>query len=249
MHLVRSTKTLIQNLREEGWDKLLKNVTSFCEKHDIEVPQFSASYVARQGRSRHQKDHITVEHYLRVEIFFVTIDKQLQELNCRFNDQAMELLTLSMTLVPKDAYKAFNIEDICTLVDKYYPMDFSEQEKINLHFQLQHFIVDARQDSNLKNLSTMQELCTCLATTKKSEVYYLIDRLLRLIMTLPVSTATTERSFSAMKIIKTRLRNKMEADFLADSMIVYIERDIATSFSSDSIIEHFKSLKERRAAL
>ncbi|XP_020239775.1 uncharacterized protein LOC109818657 [Cajanus cajan] len=191
MHLVRSTKTLIQNLREEGWDKLLKNVTSFCEKHDIEVPQFSASYVARQGRSRHQKDHITVEHYLRVEIFFVTIDKQLQELNCRFNDQAMELLTLSMTLVPKDAYKAFNIEDICTLVDKYYPMDFSEQEKINLHFQLQHFIVDARQDSNLKNLSTMQELCTCLATTKKSEVYYLIDRLLRLIMTLPVSTATT----------------------------------------------------------
>nr|KYP45771.1 hypothetical protein KK1_032698 [Cajanus cajan] len=82
-----------------------------------------------------------------------------------------------------------------------------------------------------------------LATTKKSKVYYLIDRLLRLIMTLPISTATTERSFSAMKIIKTRLRNKMEADFLADSMIVYIERDIATSFSSDSIIEHFKSLK------
>nr|KYP50112.1 Zinc finger MYM-type protein 1 [Cajanus cajan] len=183
------------------------------------------------------------------EIFSVAIDKQLQELNCRFNDQAMELLTLSMTLVPKDAYKAFNIEDICTLVDKYYPMDFSEQEKINLHFQLQHFIVDARQDSNLKNLSTMQELCTCLATTKKSEVYYLIDRLLRLIMTLPVSTATTERSFSTMKLIKTRLRNKMEVDFLADSMIVYIERDIVTSFSSNSIIEHFKSLKERRAAL
>ncbi|XP_029128873.1 uncharacterized protein LOC114916403 [Cajanus cajan] len=237
MHLVRSTKTLIQNLRE-GWDKLLKNVTSFCEKHDIEVPQLSASYVARQGRSRHQKDHITVKHYLRVKIFFVLIDKQLHELNCRFNDQAMELLTLSSTLVPKDAYKAFNIENICTLVDKYYPMDFSEQEKINLHFQLQHFIVDARQDSNLKNLSTMQELCTCLAITKNSEVYYLIDRLLRLIMTLLVSTVTTERYFFAMKIIKTRLKNKMEADFLADSMIVYIERDIATSISSDSIIEH-----------
>jgi len=41
----------------------------------------------------------------------------------------------------------------------------------------------------------MQELCTCLATTKKFEVYYLIDRLLHLIMTLPVSTTTTERFF------------------------------------------------------
>ncbi|RDY09159.1 hypothetical protein CR513_06511, partial [Mucuna pruriens] len=82
-------------------------------------------------------------------------------------------------------------------------MDFNEQEKINLQFQLQHFIIDAQQESNLMNLSTIQELCTCLAITKK---------LLRLIMTLPVSTTTTERSFSIMKIIKTRLRNKMEVD-------------------------------------
>ena len=69
MRLVCSTKALIQNLRENGWDKLFKNVTSFCEKHDIEVPNFGASYVARQGRSRHQRNHITVEHYLRVKIF------------------------------------------------------------------------------------------------------------------------------------------------------------------------------------
>jgi len=77
MCLVCSIKGLIQNMRENGWDKLLKNVTFFCKKYDIEVPNFGASYVARQGRSHHQKDHITMEHYLRVEIFFVTIDKQL----------------------------------------------------------------------------------------------------------------------------------------------------------------------------
>ena len=68
-------------------------------------------------------------------------------------------------------------------------------------------------------------------------------------MTIPISTVTTERSFSAMKIIKNRLRNKMDAEFLASTMIIYIERDIATSFSSDSIIEDFKSLKERKRAL
>jgi len=51
-----------------------------------------------------------MEHYLRVEIFFIIINKQSQELNIKFNDQAMELLILSYTLNPKNAYKAFNID-------------------------------------------------------------------------------------------------------------------------------------------
>jgi len=46
MLLVCSTKALIQNLRENSWNKLLKNVTSFCEKHDIKVPNFGTLYVA-----------------------------------------------------------------------------------------------------------------------------------------------------------------------------------------------------------
>jgi hypothetical protein len=124
-------------------------------------------------------------------------------------------------------------------------MDFNEQEKVNLKCQLQDFIIDARQDSNLKNLSTIQELCACLAATKKSEVYYLIDRLLRLIMTLPISTPTTERSSSAMKVVKTMLKEKMEDEFLPDSVIIYIEREIAKSFSLDSIVDDLESLEER----
>jgi len=68
-------------------------------------------------------------------------------------------------------------------------------------------------------------------------------------MTLLVSTVTIERSFSTIKIIKNRFRNKMEAEFLTNTMIIYIERDIVTSLSSDSIIADFKSLKEHRGTL
>jgi len=42
-------------------------------------------------------------------------------------------------------------------------LDFSEQEKITLKFQSQHFIVDAPNHPDLKNLSTMLELCQYLA--------------------------------------------------------------------------------------
>jgi len=61
-----------------------------------------------------------------------------------------------------------------------------------------------------------------------------------------VSTATTERAFSAMKVIKTRLRNKMDDEFLANSLVVYIEREISESFNSDLILDDFVSLKTRR---
>jgi hypothetical protein len=84
-----------------------------------------------------------------------------------------------------------------------------------------------------------------LAETGKSKTYYFIDRLIRLVLT-QRHTATTERAFSAMKIVQTRLRNKMEDEFLANSLVVYIEREIAESFNLDSILDDFVSLKRRK---
>ena len=53
-------------------------------------------------------------------------------------------------------------------------------------------------------------------------------------------------SILAMKVVKTNLRNKMENDFLTDSLMLYIENDIASTFSLDSIVNDFENLKERR---
>ena len=58
-----------------------------------------------------------------------------------------------------------------------------------------------------------------------------------------MSTTTTKRAFSAMKIVKTRLRNKMEDEFRIDNLLVYIEREISKSFNSDFIFDDFVSLK------
>ena len=63
-------------------------------------------------------------------------------------------------------------------------MDFTEQERISLRFQLQHFIFDAPHDPNLKDLSTISELCQVPVKTEKSKVYFLVERLIRLILTL-----------------------------------------------------------------
>jgi hypothetical protein len=106
-------------------------------------------------------------------------------------------------LNPKNAYKLFKIDDICILAEKYYPLDFSEQQKINLRYQLRYFEFDVLTEPTLQNLPSIVELCQGLAKTEKSKTYYLIDRLIRLILTLLMSTATSERALSAMKIVKT----------------------------------------------
>ncbi|XP_074265702.1 uncharacterized protein LOC141588147 [Silene latifolia] len=247
LKLVSTTKSLIQSLREDRWKDFVEEVNLFCQKHDILVPEMDAIYIARKGRARRQQDQNTVEHHFHVDVFNVTIDKQLHELNFRFNDKAMGLLTLTSVLAPYDGYKNFDCEKICSLAQKYYPSDFTPQEQIHLRYQLHHFLCEVNgDDPTLRNLSTLQELCQCLAETGKSDVYFLIDRLIQIVLTLPVSTATTERAFSGMKIMKTRLRNKMEDDFLADSLVIYIEREISKSFSTESIVDDFKSLKNRR---
>jgi len=48
-----------------------------------------------------------------------------------------------------------------------------------------------------------------------------------------------------MKLVKTRLRNKMEDGFLRDCLVLYIEKEIAIKITTDSIIDDFNAVKER----
>jgi hypothetical protein len=49
--------------------------------------------------------------------------------------------------------------------------------------------------------------------------------------------------------IKIVLRNKMKEKFLADSMMIYIERELVKDIDSDSIIDELYSIKHRRVQL
>jgi hypothetical protein len=244
MHDVATTKELIQKLRDDGWTNLLCDVVLFCKKHGILVPDMDGFYVDFI-RSR-KEDETSAKHHYKYDVFMVAVDQQLQELNSRFSVQSTELLILCTSLDPRNSFRSFNLENICLLAAKFYPSDFSEQERDNLRCQLRHYELDVLRNQEFSNLSTIAELCQKLFETEKLTDYHLIDRLIRLVLTLPVSTATTERAFSAMKLVKTRLRNKMEDEFLRDCLIIYIERDIVFKFSTDTLIDEFDARKKRR---
>ena len=68
-------------------------------------------------------------------------------------------------------------------------------------------------------------------------------------MILPVVTASVERVFSAMKFVKTDLRNRMRDEWLNDSLVVYNERSIFASVSNERILKRFQDMDTRRNQL
>ena len=128
----------------------------------------NARYVARYGQARHQQEDFRNEHYYKVDIFNARIDSQLQGLNYRFSEHAMELLTLSSALDPREAYESFQVNDICSLVDNFYPIDFTDDEKNDLKKELDLCKYDVVQHSGFKNLKNISELCQWMVRTRKS---------------------------------------------------------------------------------
>ncbi|KAL9688850.1 hypothetical protein QQ045_033275 [Rhodiola kirilowii] len=158
----------------------------------------------------------------------------------------MELLILCSALDPEELRTSVRVDDICKLVEKFYPIDFDEDDRSSLRMELQHFEM-IRQLSDFNTLTEISELCQWFARTRKSNMFPLLYKVISLILTLPVSTATAERSFSRMNIVKSALRNKMKDDFLSDCLVVNIEKDIAKMFSTDSIIDDFRDMETRRS--
>jgi hypothetical protein len=55
--------------------------------------------------------------------------------------------------------------------------------------------------------------------------------------------ATVERAFSAMNIIKNRLRNIMEDQRMNDCLVTYIENDIFKTICNEKIMQRFQGMK------
>ena len=79
-----------------------------------------------------------------------------------------------------------------------------------------------------------------------SFLYSTIGRMLLTLLTMPVSTAASERSLSAMRIIKTNMRSTMKKERLSSIGILHIHRSKRVKI--DGIIDAFAGAANRRLA-
>ncbi|KAL4030482.1 hypothetical protein IC575_008719 [Cucumis melo] len=171
---------------------------------------------------------------------------QLQELNNHFTESSTELLLCMACLNPSNSFAAFDRQKLSRLA-QFYPRDFSAIELFMLDDQLQNYIIDIRLEFvELKNIG---DLAVKMVATKRNKVYSLVYRLLTLALILPVATATVKRTFSAMNIVKTRLRNRMRDQWMNDCLIAYIEKDLLDKLDNKLIMDRFQNMKTRRGQL
>ena len=83
------------------------------------MPDMNALYKIGTRCSFQKRDDITAEHHYQFDLFNDTIDYQLEELNTRFSEGTIELLTLSSGLGSSNDFKAFKIDDICKLAENF----------------------------------------------------------------------------------------------------------------------------------
>ncbi|XP_070675756.1 uncharacterized protein [Malus domestica] len=85
MALVKLCMEKLHWMRNNGFDSLVDEVSSFCEKHHIDVPNMEEAFILL-GRSMRNAPIRTNRHHYRVELFIYVIDEQITELEDRFNE-------------------------------------------------------------------------------------------------------------------------------------------------------------------
>ena len=114
---------------------------------------------------------------------------------------------------------------------------------MNAHVQYRQWVMkwkrEFSQTSPADHITTVQH-CNVLA-------YPTIHALLTIASILPVSTATVERSFSSLRLLKTYLRNRTSEERLNGLAMMYIYGD--EQIDIERIIERFASAKTRRLLL
>ncbi|KAK7138386.1 hypothetical protein R3I94_013871 [Phoxinus phoxinus] len=105
-------------------------------------------------------------------------------------------------------------------------------------------LLDRREKSGSDRPSTLLDFVVFLEPYK--EVFHELFRLCKISLVTPVSTASCERSFSALKLIKTHLRTTMADDRLSHLGILSVESRRARSLNMDEFVKHFASSHQNR---
>ncbi len=191
-----------------------------------------------------QHHSTTIEDMYRVQ-YFKAIDCVKEELKRRFQQtNFLFVRDIESMLISSANGKSFSIPQ---KLKELYGKDL-DCDKLSLQLQM---LPDAiKQDKRIKQVTKIQTICDILndyPAIKRmlSEVH----TLLKIYYTVPVTTASAERSFSGLKRIKTYLRNSMTQARLNHCMLMHVHQSKMDSLDTVTVAKEFIGRKERRIAL
>lgn len=98
----------------------------------------------------------------------------------------------------------------------------------------------------VKKQSTPKDVLDLILESNMEENFPNLYVALRILLTLPVSVASGERSFSKLKIIKSYLRSSMTQERLVGLATISIEQEIAQKIDLNGLVAAFAKQKARK---
>ncbi|KAL4098032.1 hypothetical protein QTP88_022704 [Uroleucon formosanum] len=128
-----------------------------------------------------------------------------------------------------------------------YEKDINCAEFIDEITDFQHVVKSIIPD-HIKS-ATVIELLQLIQDYNLKESYPNIEIVFRIFLTMPVTAATCERSFSKLKLIKNYLRSTMGQERLSNLSILSIENEVAGEINFEDVIDEFAAIKSRKVKL
>ena len=110
--------------------------------------------------------------------------------------------------------------------------------------ELDQFMILAKNE-NITNLFDMYQL----VVRGLQSTFPNVETILRIYLTIPISNASGERSFSVLKRVKNYIRNSIDQDRLGNLALLCIESAETKKANFDQQIDDFARLKCRKKAL
>ncbi len=157
------------------------------------------------------------EHYYRVTVYNRAIDLIVTCFADRFDQPGYRMYSTLEKLLLKVCRGERHDEELATITERYS----TDMHMANLRIQLQTLSTNLDTDASLGNVVKYLQGLPKVGRSLYSEVITLV----KLILVMPASNATSERSFSALRRVKTYLRSTMTQCRLNNLMVLHVHRD------------------------
>ena len=163
------------------------------------------------------------------------LDKFLAELSNRFDEKNVVIMNGVSSCMPTSSiFLSFSqLKDFAEVYGIGTETLEVECRLLKIHFSQFHPDV-----TSLADLGSYLLVC--------QPAHQTVSELVRIALTIAVTSTESERSFSTMKRIKTRLRTRMTEDRLSDLSILSIKKEIAQKLQDDSIIDELAASDKNR---
>ncbi|XP_052624818.1 uncharacterized protein LOC111915409 [Lactuca sativa] len=141
------------------------------------------------------------------------------EFGDRFSKLGTELMDNMAALSPCDSFSSFGKAKLLKLIE-IYKNDFVDSKRHNLMGNM---------------ISRITDLSCLLVETGKHISFHLVYKLTKLTFFLPVSTTIVEQCFSAIKFLKTDLRNRTGDDFMNGALICSVEKEALENIKTKNV--------------